>query len=149
MRFALDSNIILYSEGINDPERSAMAQNLIEAMDGLPVIIPLQALGETLNVFTRKLALSKASAVERLQPWKDDYLTQETNVSIFQDALELVFKHEFQIWDGIILAAASYAGASFLFSEDMQDGFIWQGTRVVNPFAAVPDPIIPALLNLH
>jgi predicted nucleic acid-binding protein len=149
MRFALDSNIILYSEGVNDPERSAMAQNLIEAMDGLPVIIPLQALGETLNVFTRKLSLSKTSAVERLQPWKDDYLTQETNVSIFQDALELVLKHEFQIWDGIILAAASYAGASFLFSEDMQDGFIWQGTRVVNPFASVPDPIIPALLYLH
>jgi predicted nucleic acid-binding protein len=149
MRFALDSNIILYSEGINDPERSAMAQNLIEAMDGLPVIIPLQALGETLNVFTRKLSLSKASAVERLQPWRDDYLTQETNVSIFQDAVELVSKHDFQIWDGIILSAASYAGASFIFSEDMQDGFIWQGTRVVNPFAAVPDPIIPALLYLH
>jgi predicted nucleic acid-binding protein len=149
MRFALDSNIILYSEGVNDPERSAMAQNLIEAMDGLPVIIPLQALGETLNVFTRKLLLSKASAIERLQPWKDDYLTQETNVSIFQDALELVSKYGFQIWDGVILAAASYAGASFLFSEDMQDGFIWQGTRVVNPFASVPDPIIPALLYLH
>lgn len=149
MRFALDSNIILYSEGVNDPGRSSLAQNLIEAMDGLPVIIPLQALGEVLSIFTRKLALSKASAVLKLQSWQDDYQTQETNRPIFYDALELVSKHDFQLWDGVILAAASYAGATFLFSEDMQDGFVWQGTRIVNPFANLPDPIIPALLNIH
>ena len=149
MRFALDSNIILYSEGANDARRSGMAQQLIAAMDGLPIIIPLQALGEAMNIFIKKMALSKTEAALRLQSWQDDYLTQETNRPIFMDAVELVSKHDFQIWDGVILAAASYAGATFLFSEDMQDGFTWQGTRIVNPFASLPDPIVPALLNFH
>jgi predicted nucleic acid-binding protein len=149
MRFALDSNVILYSEGVNDPGRASLALDLLESMDGLPVIIPIQALGEVLSILTRKFAVSKPTAIVKLQRWQQDYQTQETNRPIFDDALELVAKHSFQIWDGIILAAASFAGATFLFSEDMQDGFIWQGTRIVNPFATVPDPIISALLNVH
>lgn len=147
MRFALDTNIILYAEGINDARRSQLAQDLIEAMEGLAIVVPLQAIGETLNIYTRNLGLTKREAARRAQPWLDDYLTQETNHTVFLDAVTLLSDHAFSIWDGIILAASSYAGASFLLSEDMQDGFVWNGTKIVNPFAPIPDPIVPALLK--
>jgi predicted nucleic acid-binding protein len=147
MRFALDSNILLYCEGLNDERRSDISRDLIEATSGLPVIIPIQVLGEAFAVLVRKMKLTKQEAAFRLKPWRDDYTLQETSEAVFENALDIMEQHDFQVWDAIILAAASLAGADYLFSEDMQDGFAWNGTEIVNPFAPVPHPIVPALLN--
>jgi len=35
-----------------------------------------------------------------------------------------------------MLAAAAGSGCRWLFSEDMQDGFIWRGVTIRNPLAA-------------
>jgi predicted nucleic acid-binding protein len=147
MRFALDSNIILYVEGINDARRRDLARHLIGALRGLPIVIPVQALGEVLSVLIGKVRLPREDALEVLRPWQESYVIQETNRSIFADALELVARHAFRIWDAIILAAASFSGARTLFTEDMQDGFEWRHTRIVNPFAENPAPIVRALLH--
>ena len=34
-----------------------------------------------------------------------------------------------------------------LLSGDMQDGFVWRGVTVVNPFAATPHPMLVDLLR--
>ncbi len=147
MRFALDSNIILYCEGLNDAERAMTASRLIEAMDGLPVIVPSQALAEVLSVMIRKLKLPKAGILKKLQPWLQNYTSQATTAIVLESAFELVEHHQFQVWDAIIVSASSFAGAEYLFSEDMQDGFTWREIRIVNPFAAKPHPIVPTLLK--
>ena len=43
MRFAIDSNIIVYAEGLNDVRRYEIARQLMLGLEGLPTIIPAQA----------------------------------------------------------------------------------------------------------
>jgi predicted nucleic acid-binding protein len=149
LRFALDSNIILYAEGINDVQRGRIARQLLLAMEGLPIIVPVQALGEVMNVMVRKARIERKEAVERLKPWQADYALQATTPAILDSAFEIVADHAFNVWDAVILACASFAGAETLFSEDMQDGFTWKSTMIVNPFLPYPAPIVRALLNPH
>ncbi len=48
-------------------------------------------------------------------------------------ASEIREYHNFSFWDSLVLASALYAGAEILYSEDMQDGFVIEKTRIVNP----------------
>ncbi len=147
MRFAIDSNIIIYAEGLNDESRRDIARRLFLSLQGLPVIIPIQVLGETLNVFITKGKMSSSHAVALLEPWRTDYTVQATTPEILNEAFEIVVSHQFSVWDAIILAASSFAGAEALFSEDMQDGFVWKNTTIVNPFLSYPAPLVRALIN--
>jgi len=50
-------------------------------------------------------------------------------------AQRLVGKYDFQIFDGIIVAAALEADCDILYSEDMQDGQVIENTlKIKNPF---------------
>jgi predicted nucleic acid-binding protein len=146
MRYALDSNILLYAEGINDAERRDVANNLVLAMGDDPLIIPVQVLGEVQLALTLKAGLSREKAEERINWWIDDSFVQDTSFAVFKTALAITSIYGFRIWDAIILAAAAEAGARYLFSEDMHDGFTWGDTEIVNPFAAEPKPIVKKLL---
>jgi predicted nucleic acid-binding protein len=54
--------------------------------------------------------------------------------------MELAASHQFALWDAIMLAAAGASGCRLLLSEDMQDGFIWRGVTIRNPFTGLPGP---------
>ena len=71
----------------------------------------------------------------------------ETTAEVLQDGLELLARHCFGVWHGIVLAAAAKADCRYLLTEDMQDGFRWLGVTIANPFASsLPHPLT-ALLN--
>lgn len=63
--------------------------------------------------------------------------TVDSSAAIAEAALDLVVDHKLQYWDALILSAAASARTSLLLSEDMQDGFVWRGVTVVNPFAPI------------
>jgi predicted nucleic acid-binding protein len=44
----------------------------------------------------------------------------------------------------LIVAAAFASNATYLLSEDLQDGQDFDGVRVVDPFSAMPDTILAA-----
>jgi len=147
MRFALDSNVIIYAEGLNDEWRRDRAADLLEAIDVSDVVIPLQAAGEVLLALVSRAGIARAVAMRRIRRWVEEYRTQETDIAVFTGAMEIVEHHSLRIWDSIILSAAQEGGASILLSEDMQDGFKWRGVTVVNPFTEHPAPIVRDLLN--
>lgn len=62
-------------------------------------------------------------------------------------AAELASIHQLSIWDAVILSAASDSGCRVLLSEDMQHGFTWSGTTVVNPFHHDRHPLLVAALS--
>jgi predicted nucleic acid-binding protein len=65
-----------------------------------------------------------------------------TTETVLLRALDVAIAHQLAIWDAVILAAASEAGCRVLLSEDMQDGLIWGGVTVVNPFAPSPHRLL-------
>jgi predicted nucleic acid-binding protein len=53
-------------------------------------------------------------------------------------AIQLARRHSLSHWNANILAAALLAGCETLYSEDMQDGQVFEGRlTVVNPFSRV------------
>jgi predicted nucleic acid-binding protein len=147
VRVALDSNVIIYAEGLTDMQKRGRALDMVEAIPATDLLIPLQSAGETLRWLAGKGGLGKEAATARASRWTARYPTQETDLDVFDGACELVSKHGFQVWDAIILSAARAGGASVLLSEDMQDGFKWRGVTVANPFADNPAKVIHDILS--
>ena len=50
------------------------------------------------------------------------------------DALEIEERYGISFWDALIVQAAQSAGADVLYSEDLSDGQVYGGVRVVCPF---------------
>ena len=147
MRLALDTNVLAYAEGINGARMQGRA---LEVLSRLPVgesFLPVQALGDLFNLLTRKGGRTASKAQSALQIWQDAFLLIETSRNVMTAALDLASDHQIQIWDAVMLSAASSARCRLLLSEDLQDGFSWNGVTVVNPFAEEPNPLLAELLD--
>jgi predicted nucleic acid-binding protein len=149
LRIALDSNVMIYAEGVADDPRVAIAKNLVELLPDNHITIPCQCVAETLNWMVRKGRVEKPVAALRASRWTMRYSSQPTTTQVLLEAFELLTMHDLQVFDAIILAAADEAGADFLLSEDMQDGFSWRGVTVVNPFAEPRTALVKYIFNLE
>ena len=147
MNIALDTNVLAYAEGIDDALRRDAALETILRLPQDRIFLPVQVLGELYNVLLRRGGRTRAQARDRLLRWRRSYPVLETTEIGMGMAADLSAEHNLQIWDAVILSAASQAGCRLLLSEDMQDGFAWGGVIVVNPFAARPHPLLAAMLK--
>jgi predicted nucleic acid-binding protein len=146
VRVALDTNALAYAEGVNG---IAMKKTALELLDKIPqnlVVLPVQALGELFQLLVRKAGRSPAEARLAILSWRNAYALVETSPEVLLAALDLTVR-QFSIWDAVILCAAAEADCHLLLSEDMQDGFVWRGVTVVNPFAKPKHPLLDALLS--
>jgi predicted nucleic acid-binding protein len=143
---ALDTNVLVYAEGVNDPVRQARALDLIAALPEGAAIVPVQVLGELFRVLTAKVRRPAAEARAAVLSWRDALPVHDTTDQALLSAMDLVADHGLQIWDALILAVAADARCRLLLSEDLQDGFTWRGVTVVNPFAVPSHPLLAALL---
>lgn len=147
MKVALDTNILVYAEGVNAGERHAAALDLIDRLPAEDVILPVQVLGELYNVLTRKAGFPRAAARGALLTWRDTFELANTSGEVMLMAADLAAEHEVRIWDAVILCTASVAGCRLLLSEDFQDGFTRYGVTVTRPFAATLHPLLEDLLR--
>jgi predicted nucleic acid-binding protein len=142
MLAALDSNVLIYAEGLNDDARRDTAQAHILALGPGRIVIPVQALGEMLLAQLRIAKRDAAYAAHRAREWSRRHVLQETTQDVFDDALIIMERHGLRVWDAIILAAAEAASATVLLSEDMQNGFRWRNVTIVNPFSVTPESLL-------
>lgn len=147
MRVALDTNVLAYAEGVNGLERRTQALGLIERLPGSSVFLPVQTLGELFQLLVRKLKRAPRQARTAILAWRDAYALIETSEGVLVAAIDLAVTHRFSFWDAVVLASASEAGCRLLLSEDLQEGFTWNGVTVANPFATSPNPLLLSLLK--
>jgi predicted nucleic acid-binding protein len=134
-RVALDSNILIYAELEPESGKGRRAADLIlrAARDG---VIPVQVLGEFLRFVQRRVPAAFGDAIRQASIYQAAFLTPPSTDAIVNKAAELAHAHHMQFWDCVVCAASAEAGAKVLITEDMQDGRILDGLRLVNPFAA-------------
>lgn len=132
---AIDTNILAYAEGAGDESRRARSVAMLARLPEAAVIIPVQVLGELYRVLVGKLRQPPAHAREVLLHWSDAYAVRDSTWGALQSAFDLAAAHGLTIWDSLILSVAADQRCRVLLSEDMQHGFTWRGTTVVNPFA--------------
>jgi predicted nucleic acid-binding protein len=144
-RVALDSNILIYAELEPETAKGTRAADLIlrAARDG---VIPVQVLGEYLRFVQRRAPAAFADAIRQASLYQAAFLTPPTTDAIMNKASELARAHRVQLWDGVVCAAAIAAGAVVLMTEDMQDGRMFEGLRLVNPFAPGNAEAVEAVL---
>lgn len=146
MRVALDTNILAYAEGVGDSVRCADAIRLIERLPVELVLLPAQTLGELFRILVGKAKREAKRTHEAILAWADTYEVADSSWSAFQAAIDLAIDHRMQIWDALIMAVAAENHCRLLLSEDLQNGFIWRGVTVINPFARPSSPLLDNIL---
>ncbi|MDB5558385.1 MAG: PilT protein domain protein [Enterovirga sp.] len=144
---ALDTNVLVYAEGIGEGALQARAREVIEAALVEGAIVPAQVLAEMFRVLVGKAQLPVRAARERVARYQRSVLVVPTLDRTLEAALDLATEHRLQIFDAIILAASAEAGCRMLLTQDMQDGFVWRGMTVANPFAATLHSLLADLLR--
>ncbi len=146
MQIALDTNVLAYAEGVNGAAMKKIALELVDKLPHASVVLPVQTLGELFQILLRKAGRSAQDARSAILTWRDAFALIETSAAAVLAASDLVVHHQLNFWDAVILAAAAEAGCHLLLSEDMQNGFVWQGVTIVNPFVHPRHPLLKALL---
>lgn len=134
MKIAIDTNILGYAEGVNGDEWKREALALIQGLPIPSIVIPTQVLLELFNILIRKAGRTRNEAREKVAEWIVGYESAPTTSTLMATAMDIAVDHQFQIFDAMILAAAAEAGCSLLLSEDMHEGFTWNGVTITNPF---------------
>ncbi len=133
-RYFIDTNILLYA-GSNAKEDAAKRLRAIELLKMPGVGFSAQVLQEYYHVAHRKqrLAISQAEAIDALQALSRRTVLPIT-ASIVILAAQLSERHQLSYWDAAILAAALTLKCEILYTEDLNDGQLFDGVRIRNPF---------------
>lgn len=126
----LDSNILIYA--FSEDARTDVADALLQTKPTLSV----QSLNEFANVARRKLGFrwpEIREAIEHIEAMCP--LILPVDIDIHRQALRIVERYNFALFDSLIIAAALQADCDVLWSEDMHDGMVIDGRlRIANPF---------------
>ena len=132
----LDSNIWVYALTVDDPEKRAKALALISGNFDEIVLTP-QILLETYHVLCRKKSTAPPESFSSIEAMPATFPVQSISAATFTLAVETKKATGYTIWDSMVLAAALEAGCETVYSEDMQDGRLINGSlRIVNPFVS-------------
>ena len=134
----LDTNVFVYAFLSGEPLKQAKAVQLIEASLGSGQgCVSYQVIQEFANVARKKFAVPmavadcKAFIDAAMQPM--NHVASSTE--LVYSALDLQDELRYSFYDSLVIAAALQAGATILYSEDLQH---WQQVRgllrIVNPF---------------
>jgi predicted nucleic acid-binding protein len=129
--FALsDSNVLLYLFD-KDPAKKTKAAEILQRS---PFVHP-QVLCEVANVLRRRFKFDKASVLNAIEDILMYCACLSFTEDTFRAAFALIARYDFQLFDGIIVAAALEARCTILYSEDMQHELLVNGKlRIINPF---------------
>lgn len=132
----VDTNILIYAHDRDAGGKSEIAatrmRELWAAEQG---VLSVQVLQEFFVNVTRKIAnpLPLPTAREVLRVYRS-WVRRETTAETVLRATELMELARLSFWDALIIAAAEESGADTLLSEDLNDGQIIAGVKIVNPF---------------
>lgn len=130
-----DSNILVYFADGADPQKQQIAENLIKkAVINDNGVISTQSLQEFFAATTRKLLCTKEKAKEYVENFSDSFTVEQVSVPLILKAINISIKNQFSFWDSLILSAAIQSGCIICYSEDLTNGQIVEGVKIVNPF---------------
>ncbi len=131
----LDTNVILYLLS-GDTTKA----NRVEALLAQGGTISVQVLNEAVNVMTKKLRMGLDEVYDVLAGIRYVCDVQPVTIETHDQALDLMRRYGFSIYDSGIVAAAAGAGCTILYSEDLQNGQrIGPDLTITNPFKQESD----------
>lgn len=136
MRLAADTNVFVYAVDQRDPLKQLAARTIYGDLVRMRQPLALQVVGEFQNALRRRLGMSPAAACQEARNLLVSSPTFGHDAACVDLALAHAAAGRFSYWDALLLAACSRAGVEALLTEDMHDGAIFAGVRIVNPFSS-------------
>lgn len=133
-RCFVDSNVWLYAFSTHQKEerKRLLAKQLIQNHS---IVISTQVINEVCCNLIKKHKLDESSILKLIISFYNKYEILSLNLDIFESASNIRTHYQFSFWDSLIIASALSAGVDVLYSEDMQDGFVFEKKMtIVNPF---------------
>jgi predicted nucleic acid-binding protein len=134
----IDTNILLYTideELANSPKRQRAQQLLLSEKWGWSVQVAAEFFVNATSA-KRPFKLNAMAAAALVEAWFA-FPTLDVTPELFRAAFDLQQRFQLSYWDAAILAAAKRMGCHTVFSEDLNDGQVYDGVTVVNPFTGV------------
>jgi predicted nucleic acid-binding protein len=132
----VDSNVLVYSYDLTQGEKHDRARSLLLSLweSGLGCV-STQVLQEFIVNVTRKseaplLPEQAAQIVLDFSDWR----VHRPGIKDILGAIELHQRCHISFWDAMILQSARESNCTVVWSEDLLDGEIYGGVKVVNPF---------------
>ncbi len=125
-----DTNVAIYAVDADFAKR----EKALAVLASRPVI-STQVVNEYLNVLLAKQKLGRADANELARALMATCDVAAVTPDVTELAMNIGERYQINHWDSLIVAAALATGCATLYSEDMQDGQVFEGRLTVrNPF---------------
>ena len=132
----LDTNIIIYLYSEDDELKRNAACNILDNHD---CVTSIQVMNESSNVWFSKSKWSEEKIKDHLDNIEvvcEDVLPVHRET--INSAIYLKGRYNFSYFDSVMLASALESECKIIFTEDMSDGQVINGTlKIVNPFEIV------------
>lgn len=129
-----DTDVFLYADDAGARSKQRRAIRLIaEHQRAGMAMVSLQVLQEYFAAATRKLGVAAEIAQRKVELMSRMHVVRLAESDVIA-AIEFHRLHRVSFWDALVLQAARVGGASVLYSEDLQDGAVFGGVRIANPF---------------
>jgi len=139
--FFLDTNIFVYALLASEPLKKQRAVQLLEqALGSHCGCISYQVIQEFANVATRKFKqrLTNDECFQFIDAAMEPLNRVASSTELVNAALTLQQDTSYSFYDCLMLAGALQAGATILYTEDLQHNQLIGGSlRIVNPFLAL------------
>ena len=123
----LDTNVLGY---LFDSGRK---ETIARRLAGEQPHISVPVLNEFVAV-CKKCGKDRETAYQLADAIANASTVHEITLSTYRLAQALATRYQLLHWDGLIVAAATFAQCETLYSEDMQHGQVIGAVKVVNPF---------------
>lgn len=142
----VDTNVLLYARDAGEPQKQPRAAAWLEWLWRQQLgRTSVQVLSEYYVNVTRKLD----PGLPQDEAWEDVMALFTWRPHPIDDTLmvrgrEVEHRHRLSWWDSLVVGAAQLQGCAVLLTEDLQDGGLYGGVTVRNPFThALDEPIPP------
>lgn len=130
----IDTNILIYSLDRHDPEKQKRARELLKkAAFEHSGVISTQVLQEFYVAATRKLGVDPILAKEMVNKFKN-YETVLITTEMIKDAIDCSILQRRSFWDSLILITGEKALCEMIWTENLNNGQVVKGIKVLNPF---------------
>ena len=131
----IDSNVLAYAQDKAYRDKQKKSRKLIaELAASGEGVISTQVMQEFYLAATRKLGVEPLAVKGILKTFSVFEIVQVTP-ALIQEAVDCSILNTTSFWDALVLAAASAAGCTTVFTEDMNSGQRILGVKVQNPFS--------------
>jgi predicted nucleic acid-binding protein len=131
----LDTNILVYLFDNNFPKKKQVTKEIIKSIlsDSVP-FISTQVMQEFYVTLTKKLNIEPIVAKEALRFFKN-FDVVNINEKLIAEAIDCSIINRLSFWDSLILVAAESVKCNLLYTEELNEGQIIRGIKIINPYS--------------